>query len=113
MGKEAIGFKTPAKGSQEAMAELLSMLDAQGESWAELQESMTKRAVVTKKAIQQLAASKDADREIAAIALGAAQYFNLCTLIARLGLEMTETHKRLTKVEKAVKDLKLAARCRE
>ena len=113
MGKEPIGFPTPARQIQDAMVEQLDMLEAQGQNWAENVESTREATGVVQKLLQEQMASKSAQPEVLAFGVGVIQFFVLSGLIARLGLEMTETHKRLTKVEKAVKDLKRAAKCSE
>ena len=113
MDREAIGFRTSAKEIQEAIAEQLAGLEAQGKSWEEIEKATDEVTDVLQKAMQELEADGDPDPNVVVVAVGFAQYIALSRLIARLGLEMTETHKRLAKVEKAVKDLKLAAKCSE
>ena len=107
MSKGVIGFKTPAMELQEAMAEQLSMLDAQEKTWAEVLAWADEERASTRRDLERLPASERSSLSV----IGFRQFCIISRLIARLGLEMTETHKRLAKVERDVKELKRAAKC--
>jgi len=105
------GFQTTAKEMEEAVAEQLRQLDTQTASWHEVSRQtravMDNMVKMTEKWKKQ---GLPTDPLVVSVILDQLQFCHLKMLVARLGVEVTETHKRLTKMEKAVKDLKLAAK---
>ena len=95
--KPSLGFRTPSKEIQEAFDQIQSDLSKKTIDWQTLQDTFTSLSAVLK-------ADMDNKRPNANQALTLLIAMAISG-IARLGLELTETHGRLSKVEKAVKEL--------
>lgn len=96
--KQSVGFRTPAKEMQDTFAAVQAELSATKADWAKLQGIFTHQAATFLEKID-----KFPDRKWMLIMM----YSQLLgRLVSRLGVEMTETHERLAKCEKAINELK-------
>lgn len=97
--KEPMGFLTPAKELERALTQMQDELSKKKADWESIRQSVASLFEKTSDSINPDKAS--ANQAIVLLSL------LTTTLVARLGIELTETHDRLTKVEKAIKELKL------
>ena len=93
-----MGFRTPTKELQNTFAAMQTELSATKANWAELQALFTQQNTTFLEKIDKVQDKKWMLIMMYSQVLG--------RLVSRLGVEMTETHERLAKCEKAINELK-------
>ncbi|MCX5995728.1 MAG: hypothetical protein NTV59_07010 [Chloroflexi bacterium] len=97
--KEPIGFATPARELEHALAQIQGELSEKKANWESVRDGMLRLKNQAWDGVKTGNASPDQYTLLSTTIMG--------TMIAILGVELTETHDRLAKVEKAIKELKL------
>lgn len=104
--KRRLGFKTPVTEVQDELDEMRRLLDGAKADWASVRDMASsmlhKEGQEMQKGIRSGVLSEHSVMEYSA----SIKHLLLVEFIARLGISITETHERLTKVEKTVKELK-------
>ena len=104
--KKLLGFKTPTFEIQEAFDEIRAQLDAVKIDWTEIRQvAKSAQSEAHKRCEAELKSSKTTTR-LLDMAMHDWEYWFMIGIIARLGIEITETHERLASCEKAIKELK-------
>jgi hypothetical protein len=106
--KRRLGYPTPTAEMQDKFLEIAKLLDAQKTSWSEMAETAKALAGERRQELKSLAESDKPSIPLMGLAYQSLNFLTVMQVIARLGEDVSETHKRLAKVEKAVKELKLA-----
>ena len=97
--KEPMGFATPARGIEHALEQVRGELAGEKAGWLSLQKDL--EPIKDKL----LARANEGEASVGEYtALSTCMIFRV---VADLGIQIIETHDRLAKVEKAVKELKL------
>jgi hypothetical protein len=97
--KEPMGFRTSAKQLEQTLKEIQEQLSKKKADWGYIAGAMKDLYV-------KLTQSIDPDKASADEVIGVFSVL-LASMVASLGVELTETHDRLAKVERAIKELKL------
>lgn len=98
--KEPLGFRTPAKRLEQAFEEIQRQLCKTRADWVFIARGMADAYEIVQKSTEREMTSPN--RVMLTVSL------SLAMMVAKLGVELTETHDRLAKVERGIKELKLA-----
>ena len=98
--KESIGFRTKAKTIEEQYSEIFQMLDSKNKDWVEIANALKSfRAMLVEQMGKEFEKPKpDVNAMFMAIQLSLTMY--AIESVARLGADVTEIHKRITRLEK-------------
>jgi hypothetical protein len=97
--KEPMGFRTPSGELERALAQIQGELSEKKADWETLRDGMIQIRKQAWDAVKAGNASPDQYTLLSTTIVA--------TMVATLGIELSETHDRLAKVEKAIRDLKL------
>jgi hypothetical protein len=103
--KRPLGFPTPASMMQQEFDEIRALLDATKTDWAKTREIAKSHQVKTEQDIE-AAVKIPGNVPLVSYLADILTFWITTSLIAKLGIELTETHKRLADCEKAIKELK-------
>jgi len=107
--RRRVGYPTSAAELEDKFLEISQLLDAEKTSWGKLRQQASAISNQRYQELDSMMAQSHKPRvELIALAFQEYQFAFTVLQIAKLGEDVSETHKRLAKVEKAVKELKLA-----
>lgn len=101
-----MGFMTSATEIQERLAELKRQLDIEKMEWAKTKNMATSNLTKAEKTLKTILSSNPSDTSVS-FHVRQVEYWHMATLIAQVGLSITDVHKRLANVEKAIEELSL------
>ena len=105
--KGSIGYRTPAKELEERFEGINKILTQKKTNWTELYK-ITKVVFDEATDIYERAKNSKEDEQIILALASYRLFFLAMGMISRVGKELTETHERLAKCEKALEELKKA-----
>ncbi len=113
MSDKKLGFPTSASQLHEEFEGVRKMLDGKNVKWGQVTEEADSMVNKVEEGLGKaiLAASEKhslGDEHVALVFMSYHQYWTTLQVLGQLGQELTEVHARLSKVEKAAKELKLA-----
>jgi len=97
--KEPMGFATPARELEYALVQILGELSGKKANWESLRNSMLH---LMKKTADNINTGNTSSEQYTLLSTTA-----IAAMVARLGIELAESHERLAKVEKAIRESKL------
>ena len=109
--KRRLGYPTPTAEMQDKFLEITQLLDAEKISWGKLGQKASEISDILVPRAKSMTKSVKPRVELVALTLQVTEFAFLGAMmsaIAKLGEDVSETHKRLAKVEKAVNELKRA-----
>ena len=104
--KKPLGFKTPAIEMQERFEKMQVELDTSKTKWAELRKRAKSELDEANQQLQGMLQSQKTNDSVLIMATTRMQFLRIESLVARLGVELAETRKRLANCEKAIDELK-------
>lgn len=105
--KGRVGFRTPHTDLQDNFEEIRRILSAKKDKWKKIKKISIKGRTMFKKEYDEIAESQDVDIDTRKFFNETRNLLIIIELISSLGIDISETHERLTKVENAIEQLKL------
>jgi hypothetical protein len=105
--KKPLGFKTPAIEMQERFDEVRAMLDTKQTDWVKLMQLVLSSGNDVFEDLKETSKSRNPNPALISHLSHDLQTWTIMGLSVRLGIELTETHKRLASCEEAIEELKL------
>jgi hypothetical protein len=103
--RKRIGYTTSASEMQDRFEEIQTLLGARKVKWSKLRKIADSTWEELGKLCEKTSELRNQPQELMFQLRESQGFFLTMTLLARLGIELTETHERLTSVEKSIAEL--------